>query len=540
MSALDVVAISLYAVLVLWIGVRAGRRHGSAVELQLGGRRLSTGSVACSMVATELSAATFIGVPHAAYTGSWSYLQLAFGALLGKWLLARHVIPLYHRARIVTVYGFLAGRFGERTRRAAALCFVGGRTLASGVRLFIAALAFSVAAGWPLEAAVVVCGTIAGLYTLAGGIRSVVFTDALQALVFALGAAALLAALYGSPGQLDAVLAWAERDSRTRVFHTDPWLAWDDARPLAVSVLGAFFLTLATHATDHDMVQRLLSTRDGRAGGRALLASALLNFPLTLAFLAIGTGLAFHYSTSPAYDVGDGARALPLFALHELSGGLRGLVFAGLFAAAMSSLDSAICALATTWVVDIRPGAADDAALARRTRTACAAFCVLLVGAALGMAAYHRALPDAGGGGTGFSLVDLALSSMTILYGGLLGVFGLGLATRRFGGDRSALAGLAVGALAGAMLFLHPIVLGRTVVAWPWWIPLSAGLTAAVAALGRPRSPSAECGGGGNESEEGDGGEEGGAGDDGAPGPTPRPRCAASSTQRRAPPRSRS
>lgn len=136
------------------------------------------------MVATESSAATFVGVPHAAYTRDWSYLQLAFGALLGKLVLARHVIPLCHRLDITTVYAFLQHRFGPRTRKSAALCIVAGRSLASGARLFIAALAFSVASGWALEPAIVASALIAGLYTGRGGLRAVVWTDVLQAAVF--------------------------------------------------------------------------------------------------------------------------------------------------------------------------------------------------------------------------------------------------------------------------------------------------------------------------------------------------------------------
>ena len=106
------------------------------------------------------------------------------------------------------------------------------------------------------------------------------------------------------------------------------------ARPFLVGVIGGFFLTLATHGTDHDMVQRLLTTRDGRSGAQALAWSALLNFPLTLLFLFIGTGLAVFYATTPGYDISDSNRIMPIFALQELPSGVRGLLFAGLFAAA--------------------------------------------------------------------------------------------------------------------------------------------------------------------------------------------------------------
>ncbi|MBW2386561.1 MAG: hypothetical protein JRG92_23270 [Deltaproteobacteria bacterium] len=481
----DVAVMGLYAGLLLWIGQRATRGGLDASELMLGGRRLPAWAVLCSMVATELSAATFIGVPHAAYTGDWSYLQLAVGALIAKGILARWVIPLYHRAGVVTVYGFLALRFGERPRRVAALGFIGGRVMASGVRLFIAALALSAVSNVPIVPAIVGCGVLAGIYTVLGGIRAVVWTDVLQGALFVVAAVAILIALaLQTAGGLGAIFEWASEHERNRVLYADPLFSLGDGRAFGVALIGAFFLTLATHATDHDMVQRLLTTRDARGAGGALLGSALLNFPLSLVFLCIGTGLAHFYLTDPGYAIDDHARILPLFALHELPSGLRGLVFAGLFAAAMSSLDSAICAIATTWVSDVHAQPRTRIDPARRMRRASVVFCAILIAAALSMAGYHAALLRSGAG-AGFSLVDFALSSMTVLYGALLGIFALGLLTRTRGSQRSVLVAAALGAATGVGLFLHPIILGRTHIAWPWWIPISAALTFAVAALGR-------------------------------------------------------
>jgi len=485
LTVADVTVVVLYGVALLVVGGLAARGQHTASDLALGGRHLPTALVLLSMTATELSAATFIGVPQAAYTGDWSYLQLAIGALLAKAWLARHVIPLYHRLGIVTVYGFLEARFGVSAKRVAAAVFCTGRVLASGARLFIAALALSAVTGFPVSAAIVLAGAVAGLYTLAGGIRSVIHTDALQGGVFLGGALALLGAIaVRTPGGLGGVLAWGAAEGRTRVFHVDPLFALADGRTLGAAVVGAFFLTLATHATDHDMVQRLLTTRDARGGGRALLGSAWLNFPLTALFLLIGTGIAAAGAAggeTPA--IADANRVLPLFALHALPAGLRGLVFAGLFAAAMSSLDSAICAIATTWATDLRRAGRDGGA--RAIRHASAVVTVLLVASAIGMASYHAALTGSGSRGAGLNLVEFALASMSIVYGGLLGVFGVGLLTRRRGSARSAVAGLAIGAITGLALFLHPLVLGATWLAWTWWIPLSATIAFAVAASAR-------------------------------------------------------
>ena len=483
MSELDLGILIAYAALLILIGVRVARGNQLETEFTLGGRKIPTFAVLCSMTATELSAATFIGVPHAAYTGDWSYLQLAVGALAAKSILARYVIPLYHRLGIVTVYGFLAGRFGPLAQRSAALCFLLGRILASGARLFIAGLALSAVSDVSISWAIVGSGIVAGLYTMAGGIRAVVWTDTLQAFLLLAAAFMVLAALAGAaPQGLPEVLEWAGAEGRTRILHLDPLFSLSDGRALGTALFGAFFLTLATHSTDHDMVQRLLTTRTGAGGGRALLGSALLNFPLTLLFLLIGTGLAHFYSAPPTYSIEDNARILPLFALHELPSGLRGILFAGLFAAAMSSLDSAICALATTWTHDISPATGASASPLRRIRKTSLVLTLLLVGAAIVMAKYHALLAERG---ADLNLVEFALASMSILYGGLLGIFALGMTTSERGSPRSVLAGLVCGALIGLGLFLQPLLFGASAIAWPWWIPISAISTYAIAAIGR-------------------------------------------------------
>ena len=474
--------LAAYAIAVLAIGLYAARDHTNAQDLLLGRRAVPVWAVLCSMVATELSAATFIGVPVAAYLGTWSYLQFAFGALAGKLVLARLVIPLYHRLEVVTVYGFLDSTCGPHTRRFSAAAFAGGRLLASGVRLFIAALACSLVTGLSIEGTIVLSGLLAVAYTRIGGIRSVIFTDTLQAMVLLVAVVALLFAVVDVEGGADAVWSWASASGKTEIFQFAPLLTLDTSLAFGSALIGGFFLTLATHATDHDMVQRLLTARSGRSGGLALVGSGLLNFPLTAMFLFVGTGIAHFYATPPGYDISASDQILPVFAMHELPAGLRGLVFAGLFAAAMSSLDSAICAIATTWVIDVHPSPKDlpDEQLARRLNRVATIAGFALIASALLMAYVHTLMRTDANGPT---LVEFALSSMSILYGGLLGIFARGLLAPHTGDDRAAVTGLAVGSLIGLGLFLHPAVLGQTWSAWPYWIPIAASATFGLACL---------------------------------------------------------
>lgn len=484
MHWLDAAVVAGFLIACVAVGRVAGARDGSnaGAAWLLGDRRLPGAAVLVSLVATELSAATFLGVPHAAFVGDWFYLELGLGALVAKSLLAWRLIPLYYRAGVVTVYGALEAHFGAATRRAAALCFLAGRTLASGARLFIAALALSVVAGLPVEAAIVGTGVIALLYTGSGGIRAVVWTDVLQAGALAVGLAVALGLCWAQlDGGVGAFWEWAQSQGRTRVVHGPPWFAWDDPRPLGTAFAGGFFLTLATHSTDHDMVQRLLTTASARASGRALWISGIVNFPVTLLFLLLGTALArFYLDPSTAgfdYELGDGRRVVALFALHELPPGVRGLVFAAIAAAALSSLDSALCAMASTWCVDLGRSGTTRPEL-RRTSWCCAA---ALVGAALLVSRYADATAGAGIP----SLVELALSAMTVWYGGLLAVFLWGVLWARDTPDRAGVEALLLGALIGGALFLHPAVLGRSVLAWTWWIPTSAAVALGWLALRR-------------------------------------------------------
>ena len=261
--------------------------------------------------------------------------------------------------------------------------------------------------------------------------------------------------------------------------HSFPWTmdaSW------ARLIIGAFFLTLASHATDHDMVQRPAhhSQCEGGLSGPDRFGPPELSIDLCSSSPSEPDSPYF-YQVPPDYDISDHARIFPLYALHELPDGLRGLIFAGLFAAAMSSLDSAICAMATCWCNDIRPAKASDELELQRMRKASLLFSIALIASALAMSAYHAILTE-GQPINAPNLVEFALSAMSIVYGGLLGVFALGFTSHTRGSPASVCAALVIGTALGFTLFLHPVLLGHTWIAWPWWIPISATVAVGVAA----------------------------------------------------------
>ncbi len=491
LEPIDLLVIGTYLTVVVGVGIVVSRRAAEGEELLLAGRSVSTPAVLLSLVATELSAATFIGVPQNSYvTAGWAYLQFGLGALLAKILLSRTLVPLYHRLGVTTVYRLIHQRFGMLPGRCVALAFIIGRILASGVRLYIAAIALATLTGFSIEWAVLICALFAGAYSMLGGIRSVIATDSIQGLVFVSAAiSVLVVGIQNIPGGVSSLLDWMATTDAARFIFWPEASSGDggfftqllaDSRSLPSALIGGFFLTMATHGTDHDMVQRLLTCRDGRSAGRALVISGVINLPVTALFLLVGTAIACSWSLAPpSYGIGDGSDVLPLFVLHEMPPGLLGLVLAGLLAAAMSSLDSAVCAIAATWTVDVLDRGSDHQGRTVRRTT------VVITGL-LAISAISFSWLKEAGWAPADNLVELALSSMTIIYGALLGVFLCAGFLPQRGSSRSVLIGLVTGASLGGLLFFQKPILGveSPLIAWPWWIVITAPVTLAICMTG--------------------------------------------------------
>ena len=257
----DLLVLLAYAGLVVTIGLRVGRRRPETEnEYFLGGRSLPWIAVLLSLIATELSAATFVGVPDgAANSLAWFYLQFGIGSLFARLVLAKIVIPLYHRRDVTTVYEFIGERFGAGAHRATAATFVVGRWLASSVRLFIAGTAFATVVGISPAVAIAGCGALAAVYAVIGGIRAVIWTDVCQGVVLVAAASALLFAVGGvTPGGWSAIFDWAREADAFRVFSTERavvdgetqswfWTALTTSTFAFTALLSGFFPQFVIH-----------------------------------------------------------------------------------------------------------------------------------------------------------------------------------------------------------------------------------------------------------------------------------------------------
>lgn len=491
LTTLDVVVLFLYVLLIMAIGSWFGRRQTNTQDYFLGGHRIPWWAAGLSVIATETSALTFIGVPAVAYASDWQYLQLAIGSVLARFLLAFILINVFYTSKVFTPYGYLLKRFGAGTKNTAAMVFIFGRAFASSFRLLGFAIAIKVVLSVPLSTAILLTGIAAVIYTYLGGIRAVIWTDVLQGATFMFGGGLVIYVLIRNiPGGWEHFLSVARVSNKLITFDSGfdaSGFKWGDAYNLITGLIGGCFLTMATHGTDHDMVQRMLTCKSSKDGQRSIILSGLLTFPVVITFLLVGSLLFVYYKTVPvSYALPDQYKYIfPTFILRGLPAGLSGLVIAGLVAAAMSSTDSALSALASTTVVDLyRPYVKRDAPEShylRVSRLFTALWGVVLIGVALSV-------------GTTEDILAAGLGVMTLFYGSLLGVFLLARFTER---GNTLTNGIG---MAGSILLLtflnHKTALLTTFgvtqgwvfdlnIAWPWFTVIGTLVTFGIGAIGK-------------------------------------------------------
>ncbi|MCC7518219.1 MAG: sodium:solute symporter [Verrucomicrobiae bacterium] len=491
---LDAAVVAAYVGAILAIGLTLGRRDRTLEGFAVGDRRIPWWAVLASILAAEISAATFLGAPGEGYAlRNFTYAQLALGTVLARVIVGFVFIKPYYDFRVVSIYEFLEIRFGPTTRNTASAVFLATRALASGTRLYVAAvilvLAFESATGArpaPGQELAIYAVALVGItaltaaYTAAGGIKAVVWTDLIQACVM-LGAmgTALGVLLSRIPGGWDGAMRLLQRPGDLAFLDVgrDAGGLWASVKGVLESeytiwaaVFGSTFITMATHGTDQDMVQRMLTAKNHRRSRLALVLSGLADLPIVFAFLLIGVLLWVFYQTNPDPRLpAKNPHVFAWFILHEIPPGARGLLVAGILATAMGSLSTALNALATSFVKDwfLRPGT-DDARAVRAVRWSTVGFAALLVAIGIATAWAVIVIP-------GSRIIPIVLGIFGYTYGSLLGVFLVGMLTRSRGSERGNLLAMACGLLVVAGLADLPgdlfVLAGGARPARPEWLP---------------------------------------------------------------------
>ena len=472
MRWIDLAVILVYLAAITWFGARFGRSQRTLRDYFLGGKTVPWWAIGLSIVSAETSTLTVIGTPSLSFQGNFGFLQLVFGYLLARIVIAALFLPAYFRGEMYTAYELMRARFGERIRRMTAVTFLVLRALAEGVRVFAISIVISVILGSGETASILVILCLTLFYTYEGGLAAVIWTDVAQMCLYVAGAVLSLALLLREiPGGWGHVAAVAGPLGKLQVFDfrlAPPAEFFARTYSFWAGIIGGCFLTTASHGTEQLMVQRLLAAQDRRRSQAALLASWVVIFLQFTLFLVIGTCLFVLYRERSVEPPAVMDRLYPLFVWDSLPPGIAGLVMAAILAAAMSNLSAALNSLASTTVLDLwRPlaGSASegDSRWLRLSRYATVAWGVVLFGVAL--VARHWG-----------SVLQAGLSIASVAYGSLLGVFLLGLLTRRVG-ESAAMAGMGVGL--ALMLYVRFV----TSIAFTWYVLIGASATFATGIL---------------------------------------------------------
>lgn len=451
----DLAVIAMYLICITWFGARFKHGQRTLKDYFLGGRGAPWWAIAFSIVSAETSTLTVIGTPALSFAGNFGFLQLILGYLLGRILVIILFLPHYFRGEMFTAYELMQRRFGQRVRKFTAATFLVLRALAEGVRVFAVSIVISIILGTGELASIAVILCLTLFYTFEGGMTAVIWTDVVQMILYIGGAlVSFFLMLRLIPGGWPHVIALAGaahkfqvfdfRFSFSAAFFQRNYSFWS-------GLLGGCFLTTASHGTEQLLVQRLLSAKNERESRLALLSSWVVIFFQFALFLVIGVLLYVRNRDTARPLPAIPERAYPEFVWNHLPVGLAGLVIAAILAAAMSNLSAALNALASTSIMDffkpLRPRY-PESLYVRLARWATVLWGAILF--AIGLAARHWG-----------SVLEAGLSIASILYGALLGVFLLGVLTRR-PGEWSAIVGMTAG-FAATLLF-------RSHVAYTWYV----------------------------------------------------------------------
>ena len=414
-------------------------------------------AVAISVLATSQSAATFLGVPEFSYTHNFTFIGFYFSALIAVVFIAYILIPKYYEMRAVTVYELLEKRYTQSAKQQAGVMFLLGRVLASGARLYIGALAISmilfndiIFLHVAISILVLMIGALA--YTYFGGLRSVILSDIIQAVTYVGAGIAVTLFLYYSLDSIDIVDTLNEHN---KLNFLDSSI---DGKFSIIGLLsGWLLLNIAAFGLDQDMTQRVLSCKNKNEAAKSLIISILLTIPVVLLFLIIGALLFLFYLQSDVTQNFEGEKItiFMYYILNEMPEGLRGLVTVGAIAAALSSTNSVLGAMASVAIEDLyRPwrlkkGLVEEYHFVKASRFAVLFFAVVL--SLMAMISYfwqHY---------SNLSLISFALGVMAFAYTGLLGVYFSAIFTSR-GNKKTVLWGFIGGFI--TVLALQPYTFG--------------------------------------------------------------------------------
>ncbi len=441
---LDYVALVLYLGAMVCIGFYFLGREKSTEDFFLGGRRVPWWAAGLSIFGTQLSAITYMSFPAKTYATDWAYFLNNMGTLVIAPLVIWLYLPFFRRLNVTTAYEYLERRFNVGVRMVGSAVYILLQLGRMGFVLFLPAMALSAVTGLSVHVSILLMGVLATLYTVLGGIEAVIWTDVLQVVVLAGGAIVALVTVVFDAGGLGEVISIAQGDAKLRAFI----LSWDLTGPTTFVIVLSVVGGLVGSTSNQSVVQRYLTTRSEKEAAQAIWANAVLSVLATLIFFALGTALFAFYKThpdrlNPALQTD---AVFPWFIAEQLPAGVSGIVIAGLFAAAMSSLDSCMNSVATVVTTDFLKRLVPNVSDRRWLKVA--RLLTLVLGVIGSVTALLLATYDIR------SIWDQYIKIMALFSGGLAGLFALGIFTRRAHGT-GALIGVPASVLALYLVQRH-------------------------------------------------------------------------------------
>ncbi|GBD87020.1 sodium/glucose cotransporter [bacterium BMS3Abin03] len=465
-TIVDYIIIVSFLIGIAVFGSLSGGKQKTIKDYFLGSKQVPWWMACFSIVAAETSTLTFISIPGLAYLTNMNFLQVTFGYLIGRIIVAKVFLPAYYKGELKTAYTYLEERFGGKARTFASVVFIITRTAADGVRLFATAIPLYLILKVDPAIALIIIAVFSLIYTYTGGLKGVIKVDVV--LMFLYLGSALLAAVYllnMLPDGWATVVKSAASDNKFSIinlgFENGLSGFFSDPYTLIGGIIGGAFLSMASHGTDQLIVQRLLATKNLKSAQKAVIGSGVIIIFQFALFLMLGVMLyAFYGPMNVKSD-----EVFPIFIIEVLPPGITGIIIAGLFAAAMSTLAGSMSSLSSSTMIDIYTPLCGKNISEEKKLKISRLLTILWAALLIISAMIFRK--------SSLAVVEIALSIASFTYGGLLGTFLLGLLFKRVK-QNAVLAGFASG-----ILFMI-LVISLKIVGWTWYTLIGVIVTIAV------------------------------------------------------------
>jgi SSS family transporter len=409
-------------VVLVGIGFHFSRKNKSAEDYFVAGKRVVWWAAGLSIFSTMLSAITYLSLPAKAYANNWTWFIFNMTIPIMAPIIIFCFLPFYRRLGITSIYEFLEMRFDSGLRKLGSASFAIFQLARMGIVILLPALALSAVTGWDVKYCIIAMGILSTIYTVLGGIEAVIWTDVIQTIVLVGGALVAFIIIIGEvDGGFSTIIESANQQSKFEMIKTD-WKFINGLDTIWVIIIGGIFAQILSYGTDQAVVQRYLTTSTEKEAAKAIWTNAILSVPVSVLFFGVGTALFVYYQQQPTNldPISKIDQIFPHFILQQMPAGLAGLVIAGVFAAAMSSLDSSMHSISTAFTTDFLSNGKDSETILRTAKRL-----TLILGILGTMSALYIASQDSK------NLWDTLMGYVGLILGTLGGLFTLAIFTNR-------------------------------------------------------------------------------------------------------------